>query len=211
MSAEPTASAPAPAAAPAASESKLKRMALPLAIGGGVLGVALLLSIGIGIGMAKRQFERKGYVTQIEKLKTALAESVTQRTEAEERVEKMREELKAKRDEIHELELKVDEAQQNAERGGKHEAAAAAPAAAHGEQGSAATPSAGNAEAGGTAKFAKKGDCVLSTGQKGADWKDCLGVSKPPVEGKGEAAKGTTKAPAEKPAEKAPEKAHGEH
>lgn len=184
-------------------------MALPLAIGGGVLGVVLFLCIGIGIGMAKRQFERKGYVTQIDKLKAALAESVTQRTEAEERVEKMREELKAKRDEIHELELKVDEAQQNAERGGKHEAAPAP--AAHGEQGSTAAPAAGNAEAGGTAKFAKKGDCVLSTGQKGADWKDCLGVSKPPVEGKGEAAKGATKAPAEKPAEKPVEKAHGEH
>lgn len=190
---------------------------LPLMIGGGVLAVIILVCIGVGIGMAKRQFERKGYVEQIIKLKTALAESVDLRKESEGRVEKMREELKEKRDEIHDLELKLDEAQQQAGRGGNADArpAAAAPAAAHGEADAHGSEAAAPSGASVTPKFAKKGDCVLSTGSKGADWKDCLGVSKAPTSD-GKAAEGSkpgAKPAAEKaPAEKAPaEKAHAEH
>ncbi|WP_035053024.1 hypothetical protein [Andreprevotia chitinilytica] len=153
--------------AEAAAPSGGKRWLLPALIGGGVVLLLLALFVGVGLGMAKRQFERKSYVDQIAKLKIALQDTDGLRKEAEGRIEKMREDLKEKRDEIHNLELKLDEAKQAVDHHAQQESPSQASAVA-----AAVTPPPANSAI--AAQLSRKGDCVLTTGQKGTDWKNCL-------------------------------------
>jgi hypothetical protein len=139
-------------------------------IGAGVFVLVILfLLIGIAIGMAKKNFEKKFYLTQIDKLKEALTDSLDKRTELDKEMTELRVELKAKKDHVRDLEDKVADL--------KHASSKADPV---GDAHAKVTASGGSAgvgpDPGESYLRMKAGDCLIegSTGSTAANWQECL-------------------------------------
>jgi hypothetical protein len=138
-------------------------------VGAGVfILVILFLLIGIAIGMAKKNFEKKFYLTQIEKLKESLTDSLDKRTELDKEMKELRIELKAKKDHIRDLEDKVADL--------KHETSKVT---AVGEAHSQAVSSGGSTgvspDPGEAYLRLKAGDCLIEgSGSTAANWQECL-------------------------------------
>lgn len=139
-------------------------------IGAGVfILVILFLLVGIAIGMAKKNFEKKFYLTQIEKLKEALTSSLDKRTELDKEIKELRVELRAKKDHVRDLEDKIDDLKHSSS---KNEAALDSPskvAGSGGMAGVAPDPSEAYLRL-------KAGDCLVegSAGSTAEKWRDCL-------------------------------------
>lgn len=157
-------------APPAAGFFAQHRLAM-IGVGVFILIVCFLL-LGIAIGMAKKNFEKKFYLTQIEKLKEALRDSLDKRTEQGKEMAELRVQLRAKKDHVLDLEDKVanlerasqkamlNEAQPKSVESGRAAGVAADPGAAY--------------------LRLKAGDCLVdgSTNNTAANWRECLKKSK---------------------------------
>lgn len=142
-------------------------------IGAGVFVlVVIFLLVGLAIGMAKKNFEKKFYLTQIEKLKDALSGSLEKRTELEKDITELKVELRAKKDHIAELEDKVASLERVSQRSEPATSEAHSSKAAD-----ATTQTAGSAPDPGEAYLRlKAGDCLVegSSGNTAANWRECL-------------------------------------
>ncbi|MBM5573831.1 hypothetical protein [Deefgea sp. CFH1-16] len=157
---------------PAHSVSFFSRYRLILFGVSGFFLVLIFFMIGIALGMAKKNFEKNFYLTQIEKLKDALSGSLEKRTELERDMTELKVELRAKKDHIAELEDKLAE-QENATRRQELKAK---------DEGSAAVTTQANlAESTADQQSEnylrlKAGDCLVegSAGATAANWRECL-------------------------------------
>ncbi|WP_027469984.1 hypothetical protein [Deefgea rivuli] len=140
-------------------------------VGAGVFVLVLIfLLVGIAIGMAKKNFEKKFYLTQIEKLKVALSDSLEKRSEQEKDMTALKVELRAKKDHLAELEDKVETLERASQRG---ETATGEPQAKSAES----APTSGAVPDPSEAYLRlKAGDCLIegSTSNTAANWRECL-------------------------------------
>ena len=140
-------------------------------IGAGMFTLVLIfLLLGIAIGMAKKNFEKKFYLTQIERLKEALSDSLETRTELEKDFTALKVELRAKKDNIAELEDKIDSLERASQRN-EPVADESHASAVESVPTSGAVPDPGEAYL-----RLKAGNCILegSEGQTAAKWRECL-------------------------------------
>lgn len=130
--------------------------------------VIIFLLVGVAVGMAKKNFEKKFYLTQIEKLKGALTDSLDKRTELDQELKELRIELKAKKDHIRELEDKVAQFKHETSKADRNTEASAKVADSNG----ATTVSNDPGEA---YLRLKAGDCLIDGSDKTtANWQECL-------------------------------------
>ena len=134
--------------------------------------VLIFLMIGIALGMAKKNFEKNFYLTQIEKLKDALSGSLEKRTELEHDITELKVELRAKKDHITELEDKLAEQERTTRR---------QELKPNGEGSTAVKTEANLAESSVDQQSEnylrlKAGDCLVegSAGATAANWRECL-------------------------------------
>ena len=142
----------------------------PILGGAAVVLVSIFLLIGIAIGMAKKNFEKKFYLTQIEKLKEALSKSLEKRTELDHDISELKIELRAKKDHLAELEDKVEKLERAQKHAGSSEGAVSTTATKTAES---AAPEGDGSEA---YLRLKAGDCLVegSSGATAANWRECL-------------------------------------
>ncbi|MBM5571998.1 MULTISPECIES: hypothetical protein [Deefgea] len=154
-----------PTHAPSLSFFAQHRIAI---IGAGVFVLLILfLLVGIAIGMAKKNFEKKFYLTQIEKLKEALTDSLDKRTELDKEMKELRVELKAKKDHIRDLEDKVADL--------KHANNKVDAAELHSKAVSSGGATGVAPDPGEAYLRLKAGDCLIEgSGSTSANWQECL-------------------------------------
>nr|WP_314899779.1 hypothetical protein [uncultured Deefgea sp.] len=138
-------------------------------IGAGVfILVILFLLIGIAIGVAKKNFEKKFYLTQIEKLKGALTDSLDKRTELDKEMVELRGELKAKKDHVRDLEDKIADLKHASSKAEKTDEAHSKVTDSGGSAGTSSDP-------GEAYLRLKAGDCLIQgSGSTAANWQECL-------------------------------------
>ncbi|QLG89704.1 hypothetical protein HQ393_16430 [Chitinibacter bivalviorum] len=172
---EPSSPAPSPEVHPApAPVSFLQRYRLHLAGAGVLLLVVFFLLIGIAIGMAKKNFEKKFYLTQIEKLKDSLAQAVDHREEMQKEITDLKIDLRAKKDHVSELDEKIEKLEAKLKKsGGEVEPATST----HGANVASTAAVASSGDQGVDYVRLKAGDCVVDSGaaaNTASKWRECL-------------------------------------
>ncbi|WP_028456344.1 hypothetical protein [Chitinilyticum litopenaei] len=143
----------------------------------GALAVIVLLVAlmgGIALGMAKRSFEHKHFLEQIDKLKTALGESLEKRDELNKEVSELTQQLRARKEHIDELEVKL-EVLESAQRKAQLRSELGAPAPAPEGAGASVAPAAGKP----LPKLS--GDCTIRAGAAGSSLQDCIRPGEQPA------------------------------
>lgn len=151
----------------------LQRYRLHLIATGAVVLIVIVLMAGIVLGMSKRNFEKKFYLEQIERLKTSLSASVEKQEELAKEIQELKVDLRAKKDHVAELEEKVADLERKTEKSEAAPSQHAAPSQGHAEPSS-------TGDAGLDYVRLKAGDCVVDSGGNTTanKWRECLQKSK---------------------------------
>ncbi|QLI81991.1 hypothetical protein HZU75_10865 [Chitinibacter fontanus] len=161
------------AASPVAAPSFLQRYRLHLIAVGAVVLIVIFFMAGVVLGMSKRNFEKKFYLEQIERLKTTLSASVEKQDELAKEIQELKIDLRAKKDHVTELEEKVADLERKTEKSEASPSNHAVPSQGHAEPTS-------TGDAGLDYVRLKAGDCVVDGGANTTanKWRECLQKSK---------------------------------
>ncbi len=172
MSDDAVAATPSPVDEPPQSRPNLLvQYRLHLIIAAAVISLLFSLLAGVAIGMAKRHFEKKFYLEQIEKLKDSLSDVLERNEELGKELKELKIDLRAKQDHVADLESKIKSLERKAKSVEK-----SAPAAATSRE----SEVSGSGDAGVDYLRLKAGDCVVdgSSAATATKWRECLQKAK---------------------------------